>query len=148
MPKLEYGKYSHLLVAPLNKANFEPQIILIFGDGAQIMRFIQGALRGKGGALTSSCMGALGCAFEIAGMMASDECHYHIPGGGERMGALTQDHEIAFMAPMSKMEELIEGIKGGAEAHFTDYPIIGYIGGEPQLPPEYVTIWDYLQTLD
>jgi len=144
MPRLEYGKYSHLLTAPLDKASFTPHIIAIYGDGAQVMRLIQGTLRGRGGALSSSCMGAFGCSRFIAWTMNHDECHYHIPGGAERMSALTQDHEIAFIAPMNRMEALIEGLKGGAEAHFTDYPIRGNLGGEPGLPAEYASLWDHL----
>lgn len=77
--------------------------------------------------------------------MHTDECNYHIPGGGERMAALTQDHEVAFIAPMSKAEQLVEGLKGGADAHYTDYPIRGPLPGvDPQLPPEYAALWDHL----
>ena len=144
MPRLEYGKYKYLLTSPLDKAQFEPHIIMVYCDGAQLMRLIQGALRGKGGPITSRCMGAFGCSFVIAEMMMNDQFHYHIPGGGERMSALTQDHEVAFMAPMSRAEELIQGLKEGAEAHYTDYPIRGNLGSEPMLPPEYAALWDHL----
>lgn len=149
MPRLEYGKYSHLLAAPLDKANFEPQVILIYGDPAQIMRLIQGAIRGTGGFLTSSCMGAFLCGFILA-TMASNECQYFIPGGGDRVAALVQDHELCFAAPMSKIEKVVEGLKEGAEAHLTDYPIQPLMGivAEPVLPPEYAVLWDYLEKLD
>jgi len=144
MPRLEYGKYSHLLTAPLDKASFEPHVIAVYCDGAQLMRLIQGALRGRGGALTSLCMAAFGCSNIIARTMNSDECSYHIPGGGERMAALTHDHEVTFMAPISKVGQLVKGLKESAEAHYTDYPIRGNLGGEPGLPPEYASLWDHL----
>lgn len=145
MPRLEYGKYSHLLAAPLDKASFDPDVIAIYCDGAQLMRLIQGALRGKGGAITSSCMGAFGCSRIIAWTINSNECNYHIPGGGERMSALTQDHEVVFAAAMSQVEQLIKELKEGAEAHYTDYPIRGPLPrGEPTLPPEYAALWEHL----
>jgi uncharacterized protein (DUF169 family) len=142
--RLEHGKYAYLLTAPLATASFTPDMIAIYCDGAQLMRLIQGALRGKGGAVTSKCMGAFGCSRTIAWTLISNECHYHIPGGGERMSALTQDHEVVFAAPMDKVDGLLEGLRSGAEAHFTDYPIRGNLGAEPQLPKSYATLREHI----
>jgi hypothetical protein len=89
-------------------------------------------------------MGAFGCTRLIAWTLISNECHYHIPGGAERTSALTQDHEVAFAAPMDKVEGLLEGLKSGAEIHFTDYPIVGKLGAEPQLPKSYATLRERL----
>jgi uncharacterized protein (DUF169 family) len=146
MPKLEYGKYSHLLVGPLESAEFEPHIILVYGDPAQIMKLIQGALRGTGKALASESMGAFACSGVIAGTLASGECSYFVPGGGERVGASTQDHEMSFAIPMARVEAVIRGMEEGSKANFTNYPIKAPMGlrDGPQLPPEYTVLRNHL----
>jgi uncharacterized protein (DUF169 family) len=42
--RFEYQHYSHILVAPLHRTAFEPDLFMIYGNPAQIMRLIQGAL--------------------------------------------------------------------------------------------------------
>ena len=94
--RFEYGQYSHILVAPLNRAAFEPDVIMMYGNPAQVMRLIQGALYNTGGAVPSSSMGRLGCAAVIT-VMKKDECRYLVPGNGDRIFGMTQDHEMTFL---------------------------------------------------
>jgi uncharacterized protein (DUF169 family) len=150
MPKLEYGKYSHLLVGPLEKAEFEPHIILVYGDPAQIMKLIQGALRGTGKAMTSESMGAFACSGVVARTLKTGECSYFVPGGGERVGASTQDHEMSFAMPFDKAEGVIKGMAEGTEANFTTYPIKAPMGlrDGPQLPPAYSVLREHLIASD
>ncbi|MCK4479648.1 MAG: DUF169 domain-containing protein, partial [Candidatus Lokiarchaeota archaeon] len=42
MPKIPYGKYSAIVSGALERIDFEPELILIWGNSAQIMRIIQG----------------------------------------------------------------------------------------------------------
>ena len=44
MPKLEFNKYNAIIAGSLNRIEFEPDLILIWGNSAQIMRIIQGYL--------------------------------------------------------------------------------------------------------
>ncbi len=36
--RLEFGQYSHILVAPLHRPSFQPDLLLIYGNPALIMR--------------------------------------------------------------------------------------------------------------
>jgi len=140
--RFDYGLYSHILVAPLNRAAFEPDLYMMYGNPAQVMRLIQGALYSEGGAITSSAMGRLGCA-SIITVMTKDECRYVVPGNGDRVFGMTQDWEMAFMAPASKMDTVIEGL---ASTHKTGvrYPITSFLTFEPTFPPAYqeqMKIW-------
>ena len=49
--RFDFGVNSHILVAPLSRAAFEPDLLMIYGNPAQIMRLIQGALYNEGGAI-------------------------------------------------------------------------------------------------
>ena len=53
VPRLPEGKYVGVLVAPLHRAAFTPDSIVIYGNGAQIMRLGQAWLWKRGGTLTS-----------------------------------------------------------------------------------------------
>ncbi len=133
--RFEYGQFSHILVAPLHRTTFQPDLFLIYGNPAQIMRLIQGALYHKGGAVQSSSMGRLGCASVIT-VMKEEECRYSIPGNGDRIFGMTQDDEMTFTIPSSKIDAVLEGL---AETHKVGirYPITSLFNIEPTFPPSY-----------
>lgn len=141
--RFDYGAYSHILVAPLNRAAFDPDLLMIYGNPAQIMRLIHGALYNEGGAIQSTAMGRLGCA-SIITVMKSDECRFLVPGNGDRIFGMTQDWEMSFMIPMSKVDTVVDGLakthKGGIR-----YPITSFFNFEATFPPSYqeqMKIWE------
>jgi uncharacterized protein (DUF169 family) len=141
--RFEYGFYSHILAAPLNRASFEPDVLMVYGNPAQVMRLIHGALYNEGGAVKSSAMGRLGCAAVIS-VMKNDECTYLVPGNGDRIFGMTQDWEMAFMMPASKFENVFDGLakthKGGIR-----YPITSFFNFQATFPPSYqeqMKIWE------
>jgi uncharacterized protein (DUF169 family) len=71
--KFEPGEYSCLLVAPLERATFEPHLVCIYANPAQVMRLNQAALWKRGGRLTSSFGGRIDCAEIIVTTMRTDE---------------------------------------------------------------------------
>lgn len=42
MPKFEYGKYKNVIIAPLHRAAFEPHLVLVYGNPAQIWILLAG----------------------------------------------------------------------------------------------------------
>jgi uncharacterized protein (DUF169 family) len=141
--RFEYGLYSHILVAPLTRTAFEPDLLLIYGNPAQMMRLIQGALFNEGGAVQSSAMGRLGCATIIT-VMEKDECRYSIPGNGDRIFGMAQDYEMSFMIPASKVDTVLDGL---AKTHKSGvrYPITSFFNFQATFPPSYqeqMKIWE------
>lgn len=126
----------------MNRATFEPHLLVIYGNPAQMMRLVQGALYFEGGAIQSASMGRLGCATIIT-VMSRDECRYIIPGNGDRVFGMAQDHEMAFFIPASKVERVLEGL---VETHKMGlrYPITSFFNFEATFPPRYreqMRIW-------
>jgi len=141
--RFEYGLYSHLIVAPLNRTAFEPDLFMLYGNPAQIMRLIQGALYNEGGAIHSSAMGRVGCATIITAMK-KDACRYLVPGNGDRVFGMTQDYEMAFVIPPSKVDALLDGLAKTHKAGVR-YPITSYFNFEAAFPPSYqeqMKIWE------
>jgi uncharacterized protein (DUF169 family) len=137
LPRFPFGKYQQVLISPIKTAAFEPDVIVFYGNGAQVMRMIQAAVFSSGKALTSTAAGSGGCLLPIVATMLEGECKYAVPGNGDRRLGLAADGELAFGMPRERFEEVIEGLKLSSEGKQT-YPISpGYLKMEYQFPPSY-----------
>ena len=142
IPRFNYGEYSHILIAPLERADFEPHLLIIYAMPAQVMRLIHGAVYERGHALAAFAQCRVGCS-TVAAVMQSGECTFSVPGNGDRVFGGTQDHEMNFFLPMKRVAGLLAGLaanhKGG-----TRYPIPAYIMYQPSFPKNYsqqMDIW-------
>jgi uncharacterized protein (DUF169 family) len=71
--KFAPGEYHCVLVAPLDRATFEPHVVCVYANPAQVMRLTQAALWKRGGRLTSSFEGRAVCADIIVTTMKTGE---------------------------------------------------------------------------
>ena len=142
--KFGAGEYHALLVAPLDRAPFEPHLVCIYANPAQVMRLTQAALWKRGGKLTSSFGGRIDCSEIVVTTMRTDQPQVILPCSGDRIFGQTQDHEMAFTIPWSQMEEIIEGLRG-THAGGIRYPITQFMEYEAKLPPKYMEanrVWE------
>jgi uncharacterized protein (DUF169 family) len=144
LPKFEYGKYAYLVCASLDRADFEPQSIIVYGNPAQIMRLVQGATSEKGELVTSASSGGGACAGYITKAILTDQCQLVLPGAGDRIFALTQDHEMCFAMPLSQIETVLRGLEITHKAGMR-YPIPSFLRFKADLPPIYGEVMDYLK---
>lgn len=134
--RLPAGKYTHLLVSPAARAEFEPDAVVIYGNPAQVLRLVTGALWKRGGALTSSFTGRIDCSDEIVRTIATQDYQVILPCYGDRVFGQTDDSEMAFALPGSKMAELVEGLAGTHRGGIR-YPIPAFLRYTPQYPEHY-----------
>ena len=142
--KFAPGEYAALLVAPLDRAAFEPHLVCVYGNPAQVMRLTQAALWKRGGRLPSSFECRAVCADIIVTTMKTGEPQVILPCSGDRIFGQTQDHEMAFTIPWPRMEEIIEGLRG-THAGGIRYPITQFMEYEAKMPPRYMEVnrlWD------
>ena len=138
------GDWATLLVAPLDRATFEPHLVCVYGNPAQVMRLTQAALWKRGGKLASGFSGRIVCSDIIVTTMLTDEPQVILPCSGDRIFGQTQDHEMAFTIPWSRMDEVVEGLRGTHDGGIR-YPITQFMEYEAKLPPRYMEanrIWD------
>ncbi len=137
-PKMPTADTYCIVIAPLHIATFDPDVVIIYGNAAQITRLVQGALYNEGGYIESRFSGRLACGGEITVPYSQNRCNVIIPGGGERVFALTGDDELAFAMPASKIQDVMEGLaathKGGAARIPT--PVAG-VNMQPKFPKYY-----------
>jgi uncharacterized protein (DUF169 family) len=140
LPRFKFGDYKYILIAPLQNAHFAPDVILFYGDGAQIMRMIQGAAFSSGEAVTSKSVGSGGCIQEIVAPVLEGKCTFCVPGNGARLAGLVADDELVFAMPKNKFEDVMKGLKSSHEG-FQAYPICsGFLQSEHKMPPPYVEL--------
>ena len=122
LPKIPSGKYNAILAGALSRVGFEPDLILIWGNSAQIMRIIQGYLWKKGGRVSMStfCDGV--CADTISNAMLTDDLQIAFPCLGDRRFGMAMDTDLIASIPISIVNEIIEGLEKTHEAG-TRYPI-------------------------
>ena len=134
LKRLETGKYSHLLIAPIEMADFEPDVILVYGNSAQVMRLVQAAGRSAGQSVSAIAAGFGDCGDIVARTTLSDQCQFIMPSGGDRIFGGTQDHEVIFTMPRSKIEAVLKGLEDTHKAGFR-YPIVTDLRYRAVLPP-------------
>ncbi len=144
IPQLEYGKYSHMVASPLHRTEFDPQVIIVYGNPAQISRLVQAAAYETGEPVVSESIGGFACGEEITRTILTDRCQSVMVGGGDRAIALTQDHEAAFAIPFSKAEEIMEGLEKTHKAGMR-YPTASNLLFEAKFPPSFAELMDYLK---
>lgn len=110
-PKAPVGAIGSVLIGPLSRVDFEPDLILVYGNPAQIVRLIQGALYKEGGFIESRFSGRCACAQEFIYPYLNQKCNVIVPAQGERLFAMTADDEMVFSMPKSKIADTLEGLE-------------------------------------
>lgn len=137
-PRWPAGSYREIWLAPIDRCQFIPDLIVAYGNPAQVLTLIQAANFRLGPGVHSLSSGRYGCSIWIAGVLQAGECSYMVPGPGERVFAGTQDHEMSFAVPYSKIDRLVEGLEYIRAQGAFRYPVpnMGLLS-EPKIPAKY-----------
>ena len=110
VPTLEYGKYAGIVSAPLKTANFNPDIIVIYTNTAQLRHVLYSlSFIGKG-LINTPLYPVASCAFSVIPALSGKYC-VTLPDPGEWGRALAGEDEIIFSMPQEKVEELVLELK-------------------------------------
>jgi uncharacterized protein (DUF169 family) len=122
MPKSPSIQYSAVVSGALNRIDFKPDLIMIWGNSAQIMRIIQGYLWKRGGRISMStfCDGV--CADTITNAIITGELQIAFPCLGDRRFGMANDNDLIASIPFEIINEIIEGMEKTHKAG-TRYPI-------------------------
>jgi len=134
--RFETGRYDRICVAPLDRLAFEPHVVVVYGNSAQVMRLVNAALYARGGRIESSSSGRLDCAELVIQTMATGEPKVVLPCNGDRVFGMTQDTEMAFAFPAERAAEIAAGLeathRGGVR-----YPIPVAMRSTVTMPRRY-----------
>ncbi|MFX1532658.1 MAG: DUF169 domain-containing protein [Promethearchaeota archaeon] len=131
LDRLEPGEYGGVVISPLTRTKIVPDVILVYGNPAQMMRLVQGATYKEGKKITGEFTGiAASCTGGIIHTFKTGEYQVVIPGNGDRVFASTHDNEMLFTIPAAKAEDIIVGMRAQRVAK---YPIPMVL----QMPPPF-----------
>jgi uncharacterized protein (DUF169 family) len=130
-PRLDSGKYVGIVSAPLKTASFEPDLVLIYANAAQL-RTILLAVKYKEGVLVPSVFDPIdSCIFSVVPVLQSGEYRITIPDPGEYERAMTAEDLIIFSVPGDKVETLMQGLE-----HFDEIKL-GYTDLAMVMRPDF-----------
>jgi uncharacterized protein (DUF169 family) len=116
-PRLEFGKFAGLAIGPLRSANFEPDLVLIYSNTAQLRSMLL-AVKYKTGALLASQFDPIdSCVFSVVPPLLDGEYRITLPDPGEYERAMAGEDEIIFSVPTGKLEELMAGLRHLEDKH-------------------------------
>jgi uncharacterized protein (DUF169 family) len=105
----EHGKYIGILTAPLKKAAFEPDVVIIYCDTNQL-RIMLLSLKMEDRPLVKSNFFPFSCSNSVVPVMLNGEYWINLPDPGEYARALTIAGEMMFSVPGDKLAGLVENL--------------------------------------
>jgi len=110
-PRLEVGKYIGVVSVPLARANFEPDLVMIYCDTAQLSLLLLGREYKHGHDLSCHLSSHAACVYSVVPVMQTGECRVAIPCRGDHYAAIAGDDELVFTVPTAKLEDLMLGLR-------------------------------------
>jgi uncharacterized protein (DUF169 family) len=133
-PRLEVGQYVGFVAAPLMRANFDPDLVAMYCNSAQLMRLLLSAAYSEGQNVTSQLSGHASCVYTMVPTLKTGKCNVAIPCPGDRNLAGAQDDELIFTVPRASLDDLIHGLSKGGTGTLPTAPAMM---AEYKLSPSY-----------
>lgn len=128
IPRLPAGKYQAVALAPLVYNPFDPDIVLIYANPAQMMLLINSLQFEDYEVMEFYCVGESSCSDAIARCYLSKKPCLSIPCYGERRYGHAQDEELVMALPAGMMDKALKGMEALYKRGIR-YPI-SYAGAE------------------
>lgn len=137
MHRFEKGEIAGILFAPLQKADFDPDTILFYGNPGQMTRLAQAWSYGTGERVAGCTGGKVECDEYLIAPFKTGAPRMVIPGNGERIFAMTQDDEMVFAISAKNLPGLMQGLKEAGKPIGARYPVTPYQNFQPEFPKNY-----------
>jgi uncharacterized protein (DUF169 family) len=133
IPRLPVGKYEAVALAPLAYNPFDPDIVLIYANPAQMMLLINSLQFEDYEVMQFYCVGETSCSDAIARCYLNQKPALTIPCYGERRYGHAQDDELVMAIPAKMMDKALRGMEALYRRGIR-YPI-SYAGAEGDVTP-------------
>jgi uncharacterized protein (DUF169 family) len=110
IPILPYGKYAGMVLAPLHKANFAPDLTVIYCNATQLRHMLFAMMLKNGYRVTSTIDPIWSCVHSVVPSLLTGECEVTVPDPGEFERGGVGDDEMMLSIPTGRMEEMMTGV--------------------------------------
>ena len=111
IPRLPLGKYQALAMAPLVYKPFEPDLVLLYANPAQMILLINALQFEDYEVLQFYCVGESSCSDAIARCYLTGKPSLTIPCYGERRYGHAQDEDLVMAIPAGMMAKVLRGLE-------------------------------------
>jgi len=146
IPRLPLGKYEAVVMAPLVYNPFEPDMVLIYANPAQMMLLINSLQFEEYEVLEFFCVGESSCSDAIARCYLTGKPSLTIPCCGERRYGHARDEDLVIAIPAAMMEKALRGMEVLYRRGIR-YPI-SYSGAEQDLASAFPMSYGGLRQLE
>ena len=147
MSRLSNGEFGAISLAPLTKGLFEPDVVVIYGNPAQVMRMSQAWSHRRGQRAAGLFGGKVECSEYLIAPFRTQEPRVSIPGMGDRIFSMTQDDEMVFSLPGQGLQELVQGMSEAGSKIGARYPVTFYQNFQPEFPKPHRLLGEELGIL-
>ena len=143
-PRLPFGEYKGILLAPLCFASFVPDVVLIYTNNARLRDILLAVKRMTGKLVETQLDAYDSCVFSLVPTFLSGEYRVTLPDIGEYERAMAEEDEIIFSIPGNRMDELLCGLRafyesGRGYAHHHRNMLIDY--PRPEFYTKLLQLW-------
>ncbi|MEJ2671727.1 MAG: DUF169 domain-containing protein [Deltaproteobacteria bacterium] len=137
LPRFQPHEVGALYLCPLERLTLDPDVVVVYGNPAQLMRLIQAATFSLGRRVTGEFGGRVECSSYLIAPYRTGEFRVVIPGMGDRIFSMTQDDEMVVAFPGQLLEGLLAGLQDAGKKIGARYPITFYQNFSPSFPSPY-----------
>jgi len=146
IPRLPAGKYEAVAMAPLVYNPFDPDIVLIYANPAQMMLLINSLQFEDYEVMQFYCVGETSCSDAIARCYLNRKPALSIPCYGERRYGHAQDDELVMAIPVEMMDKALSGMEALYRRGIR-YPI-SYAGAETDVTHAFPAVYGGEETIN
>ncbi len=128
IPRIPFGRYRAVAMAPLVYNPFDPDMVLIYGNPAQMMLLINSLQHDRYEVMQFHVVGETSCSDAVARCFIDHRPSLTIPCYGERRYGHAQDDELVMALPPEDVERALRGMESLYKRGIR-YPI-SYAGAE------------------
>jgi uncharacterized protein (DUF169 family) len=128
----EHGKYVGIVSAPLKSASFMPDVVILYAKPSQVRGLLL-SMKTQDVPLVKGHFFPPSCGWSVVNPMKTGEYWVVIPDPGEYQRALTEEGDLMFSVPQSRMPAMMAGLKQNEHGAFsyrdhqmfmqTDFPL-------------------------
>ena len=107
---MPHGRYAGMAIAPLHKANFSPDLTMIYCNASQLRHMLFAYMRKNGLRVTSTLDPIWSCVHSIVPSLLKGTCEVTIPDPGDFERGMAGDDEMILTVPAGQMKEFMDGV--------------------------------------
>jgi uncharacterized protein (DUF169 family) len=142
MRRIPHGKFQAVAISPLFQERIEPDMIIIYGTPAQMVRLIAGIQWKEYERLQFFSVGESACTDYVGECYHSQKPSLAIPCFGERRFGGVQEDELVMAIPPGWIDKILTGLDGTQKSGIR-YPIPNYgcqVDPSGGMPPKYIEL--------